>query len=148
MPRSARAPWALLGDIEFELSQAPEQFDISESTRYVEIPRIEQQPTLQWVGDELRQISWDFVFNVGWCNPSEQLRRLQAARLARKPLPLTLSTGVFTGNYLITQLSTEIRRTLADGTLLSIEVSVDLLETTEQPEPETVALEPFLTRAA
>ena len=139
-------PWGLLGNIQFELSEAPLKLEVAEKTTYQRIPRIEQKPALQWTGDELRTIRLEFTFNAGWCNPSEQLRRLQDARVAREPMDLIVGGGEFRGYYLIEQIQSQVQQTDAAGSLLWLTVPVSLTETTDRPEPEVIALEPFLRR--
>ncbi|MEM1240855.1 MAG: phage tail protein [Cyanobacteria bacterium P01_H01_bin.26] len=141
-------PWGLLGDIQFELSEAPLKLEVAEKTTYQLIPRIEQKPALQWTGDELRTLRLEFTFNVSWCNPSEQLRRLQDARVERLPMDLIVGGGEFRGYYLIEQLQSQVQQTDGQGNLLWLTVSVTLTETTDRPEAETVAFEPFLIRTA
>ncbi|MEM9804039.1 MAG: phage tail protein [Cyanobacteria bacterium P01_D01_bin.56] len=140
--------WALLGNIQFELSEAPLGLGVTESAQYSSIPRIEQKPSLQWVGDKLRILQLEFTFNASWCNPAEQLRRLQTARQDRKPMDLIVGGGEFRGYYLIEQLQSQVQQTDGQGNLLWLTVSVTLTETTDRPEAETVAFEPFLIRTA
>ena len=140
--------WGLLGNIQFQLSEAPTRLGVTESTNFVKIPRIEQKPALQWTGDELRQLKFEFRFNVSWCNPSDQLRRLQDARISRQPMDLIVGEGEFRGYYLIQKIEAQVEQTDAEGNLLWVSVPVSLTETTDAPEPEVVALEPFLRRIA
>ena len=148
MTTSAATPWALLGDIQIQLDEAPLRFEASERTRYTRIPRIEQKPTLQWIGDELRALRLEFRFNASWCNPEEQLRRLQTARQNREPMDLIVGGGEFRGYYLIEQIQAQVQQTDGQGNLLWLTVPVTLTETTDRPEPESVAREPFLRRTA
>ena len=140
--------WALLGNIQFQLDEAPTRLEATEKTTYRRIPRIEQKPTLQWAGDELRTLRLEFRFNASWCNPSEQLRRLQDARLARTPMDLIVGGGEFRGYYLIEEIQSQINQTDGEGNLLWLSVPVSLTETTDRPEPEVIAVEPFLRRTA
>ena len=140
--------WALLGNIQLQLDEAPVRFEASERTRYTRIPRIEQKPTLQWLGDDLRTLRLGFRFNASWCNPEEQFRRLQEARQTREPMDLIVGGGEFRGYYLIEEIQAQVQQTDGEGNLLWLSVPVTLTETTDRPEPKVVAREPFLRRTA
>lgn len=140
--------WGSLGEIIFYVQEAPTDFDFSEGTRYARHDLIGQKPTLQRVGEELQTINLDFKFHHGWCQPDSQLERLQEARFAAQPLSLILGRGRFQGFYLITRIDTGLELTTLDGQILSIDVSVRLVETTQLPEPITLSqAEPFEVRA-
>ncbi|MEM9006540.1 MAG: phage tail protein [Cyanobacteria bacterium P01_F01_bin.86] len=141
-------PWALLGTIQFQLADAPIRLEATERTRFVRIPRIEQKPSLQWTGDELRTLRMEFQFNAAWCNPDEQLRRLQQARQAHEPMNLILGNGEFRGYYLIEQIQAEVRQTDGSGQLLWLSVPITLTETTDRLEAATPATSPFQRREA
>ena len=140
--------WALLGDIQIQLDEAPIRFEASERTRYTRISRIEQKPTLQWLGDELRTLRLEFRFNASWCNPDEQFRRLQEARQTREPMDLIVGGGEFRGYYLIEEIQAQVQQTDGEGNLLWLSVPVTLTETTDRPEPEVIARDPFQRRVA
>ncbi|HEY9647561.1 MAG TPA: phage tail protein, partial [Chroococcidiopsis sp.] len=63
-----------------------------------------------------------------WCDPDEQLRRLQAARSDRTPRALVLGDNRFAGNYLIEKISVGLKQTDDEGRTLEIQVQVSLKE--------------------
>ncbi|MEO1399666.1 MAG: phage tail protein [Cyanobacteria bacterium J06635_1] len=148
MTTSAATPWALLGNIEFQLSEAPRAFSSTKRVRFVEIPRIEQKPATQWTGDELRDLRLSFRFGAAWCDPDQQLRRLQQAQSDHTPMGLTLGGGTLRGYYLIEQVGVKLIQSDAEGNALVIEVDVALNETTDKPAPATPRKSPFAKRAA
>lgn len=143
----SKQPWGQLGDLEFELTVAPRSFSAQQKTSFVEVPRIDEKPLLQWVGDDLRSIKMGFRFGRPWCDPDAQLRRLQDELANHQPLSLILGDGVFRGYYLLESIDATLLQTDAEGKTMFLEVSVELKETTDVPEEsEPVALEPFLER--
>ncbi|MDX2215524.1 MAG: phage tail protein [Oculatellaceae cyanobacterium bins.114] len=131
--KANQPPLFLLGDIEFELIEAPKGFNFTEKSVYSEHPKIEKKPGLQWVGENLNEISMDFRFASQWGDPDAQLKRLQAARVQHKPMALILGTGRFQGNYVIEDIRTNLLTTDQQGRFDLIEVQVKLKETLTKP---------------
>lgn len=143
----SKQPWGQLGDLEFELAVSPRSFSYQEKTSFAEIPRIDAKPLQQWVGDELRKIKMSFRFGRPWCDPDEQLRRLQDVLADHQPQSLILGSGTFRGYYLLESIDATLQKTDAAGVTTFLEVNVELTETVDVPEEdEPVALEPFLER--
>ncbi|MBD2261376.1 phage tail protein [Pseudanabaena sp. FACHB-2040] len=146
-PKAGTQPFGLLGDIEIEVSLAPRKFSYNEGSSFAEHPRIEGTPTLQYTGEELRNLDLAFRFHFGWCNPDEQLKKLQKARRDRKPMLLLIGTGRFKTYYVIEEIKVALTDCLPDGVTLSIEVDVKLVETTDRPKPLSLqSASPFKKR--
>lgn len=142
--------WGVLGDIQFQVDEAPRSFRHKEGTQFAEHARLGQKSTLQNVGEQLQTLDLSFRFAIGWCDPDEQLQRLRDARTAAQPMPLILGRGIFSGNYVVTTVNTTLEQTSAEGQTELIEVSVVLKETTDLPEPSLLLLtqaSPFEVRA-
>lgn len=144
--RKATTPIVLLGDMVFELVDAPRRFQFTEKSTYSEISKIEAKPGLQWTGEALHTLTLDFRLNPAWCNPEEQLQELQKAREEHTTLPLTIGTGVFTGDYVIEEISSHLNRTDLQGNIVECAVSVKLKETVRTKAPKTITKSPFLKR--
>ena len=141
--------WGTLGEINFTTSEAPRRFRYSEATEYAKHPRIEGKAVLQKTGEGLQRLDLSFRFGIGWCNPDEQLQRLQQARIASNPMPLVLGQGSFYGNYVIEGIDVTLEQTDATGQTELIEVGCKLIETIDLPEPDTLLTQasPFEVRA-
>lgn len=143
--------WGTLGGINFEVGDAPTKLTYKEATQYAKHDRILGKATLQNVGQELQSLDLSFVFHIGWCNPDEQLQRLQDARIAGEPMPLVLGGGRFEGNYVVESLRVILEQTDAEGQTEQLKVDVGLMETVDLPEPETLlslnTTSPFEVRA-
>ena len=147
--QSGAAPWGTLGDINFEVHEAPHQLGYKEASQFAQQKRIEGKATIQFVGEDLQTLDLTFRFGYPWCQPSAQLQRLQQARRDAKSMPLILGKGRFQGNYVIQDVSVDLEVTTEDGLISLIEVSVSLIETVELPEPVLVLSQatPFEARA-
>ena len=143
--------WGTLGTLQFQVDEAPRSLRYREGTEYAEHPRIEGKPTIQKTAESLQTIDLSFRFGIGWCDPDEQLQRLQQARTDARPMPLVLGQGAFAGNYVIETIDVNVRQTDAEGRLEYIDVTVSLLETVDLPEPTEGTLfsrvRPFQLRA-
>jgi len=143
--------WGTLGEINFEVGDAPTKLTYKERTNWAEHARIEGKATLQRTGDDLQAVDLTFRFGIGWCKPDEQVRRLQQARIDGKPMTLILGDGAIAGNYVLEDVRLTLDQTDEEGNTEFIDVSVKLLETVELPEPETLysgtVTNPFEARA-
>ncbi|HEY9648129.1 MAG TPA: phage tail protein [Chroococcidiopsis sp.] len=126
--QKAQAPWGVLGDLEFELEVAPLSLDYSERSVFAEHDRIEGKPGLQYTGEDLREMTWTFRFAAYWCDPDEQLRRLQAARSDRTPRALVLGANRLAGSYAIEKISVGLKQTDSQGRTIELQVQVSLKE--------------------
>lgn len=144
--RKATTPIVLLGEMIFEVVDAPRRFQLTEKSSYAEIPKIEAKPGLQWTGEELRSLNLTFRLNPAWGNPEEQLQELQQAREEHIALSLTIGTGVFAGDYVIEEISSTLSRTDLQGNIVECSVSVRLKETVQTKATKKLAKSPFLKR--
>ncbi|MEM6866989.1 MAG: phage tail protein [Cyanobacteria bacterium P01_C01_bin.121] len=140
--------WGSLGDLNFEVGEAPTKLSYKESTQYTQHQRIEGKAVLQRTGEALQTLDLTFRFGIGWCDPDEQVRRLQQLRIDAKPLTLIIGNGIVSGNYVLENVSIDLTQTDAEGKTEFVDVNVKLLETVELPEPETLFSQarPFETR--
>lgn len=145
--RKSQKPWGLLGDIEFELDLAPRTFDYSEASTFAEHERIEGKASLQYTGEDLQELTWTFRFGAAWCDPDEQLRRLQAARAEHQPLALVLGAGRFKADYVIERIRVVLAQTDERGQTLELQVQVTLKESVTKAQPRKKLLfNPFKKR--
>lgn len=133
MTQASRTSFALLGDIEFQISNAPRSFRFSESNTYAEHPKIEGKPGLQYTGESLKEIKMAFRWHYTWSSPATELQRLQNARTDKTVMPLIMGSGRFYGNYVIEGIDTAVIQSDEEGNLVQIDVDVELKETTAQP---------------
>lgn len=144
--QKSQKPWGLLGEIEFELIDAPLSFRFTEAAEFAEHAKIGRKPGLQYTGEALHQLDLRFRFHCGWCNPDKQLRELQKARRKHEPLKLVLGNGHFNTSYVIEEIRTDLERTDLEGKTIEIDVDVRLKETTTKPKPKKLKRSPFVKK--
>jgi len=119
---------ALLGAVAFDVLTGPESMDESFSANYAEHALIEGKPRLQWVGDNLNEVTWQLMFHAGFCTPTIELFKLRAAVAAHLPLPLVLMSGAHQGWFVPVSVDVTTRMTRHDGTVLWLEARLTLRE--------------------
>lgn len=144
--KKSQKPWGLLGDIEFELIDAPMDFRFTEASEFAEHEKIGRKPGLQYTGEALHDLDLRFRFHCGWCNPDKQLRELQKARRKHEPLKLVLGNGHFAANYVIEEIRSSLERTDLAGKTIEVNVDVRLKETSTKPKPKKLGRSPFVKR--
>lgn len=136
--------WGLLGPLSFKAIDSPDSFSVSESESFAEIPLLQSKPVMQWVGSDLREFRMSFLFDYGWCNPSDKLKQLQDLLVAHEPLAFSLGEGNYNGNYYLLSVAGSVDNMLPTGELLGLSVRVTLKETTDLPvdeeQPELIGL--------
>ncbi len=124
-------PHALLGDIALELPTYMEGFEVRMAADFAEHPKVEQKPRLQWVGDRLDQIRLDAKLHAQFCTPEVELAKLRNALRLHEAMPLIFDNGHVVGTFVLTHVDQRSLQTMRDGTVLVAEVTLDLLEYTE-----------------
>lgn len=136
---------ALLGQITFDLITYFENMEASFSANYAEHALIEGKPRLQWVGDNLDEVSWSLVFHAGFCDPELEMLKLRGAIARHEALPLIFANGDYKGWFVPTEVRVTTRQVMRDGTLIWLEADltlreyvrpVVLVEQTPRKEPE------------
>lgn len=117
-----------LGDIIFESLIGFESIQDKRETSYVEHPVIIGKSLLQKTGEKLIEFSGVINFHVGFCNPEEQYRKLNDARIAGKELTFIYGNGFVEGDFVITTLERTINQTDKNGNFVSITCNISLKE--------------------
>jgi phage protein U len=112
--------FALLGDIAFNLITYLPGFDHTVGASFAEHALIERKPRLQWVGDELDEITIDLSFHAGFCQPEAEMARLRNAVRAHEALTFMFANGHIVGDYVLLQLKQTASQTMTDGTLIAV----------------------------
>lgn len=121
--------YAQLGqDITFEVLTSFEAFHSTTDYRYAEHKVIEARPRLQWIAQELQKISIELQFHVAYTNPSTQMNRLRKAGVDHQARALIYTNGEHRGYFIIEAIEETHQQTADDGSLVAIQVKVDLKE--------------------
>jgi len=118
--------WGILGDLTFELLDAPEKLEERERFIYAEHKVLKGKAKLQAMGSALKEITLR-VKPVN--NPEEFLQKLQEMALSMKAYDFILGNGKWLGTYVIKEIKKVWKETDKDGNLLEVEVEVVLKET-------------------
>ncbi|MDR0440138.1 MAG: phage tail protein [Candidatus Accumulibacter sp.] len=138
----------LLGDIAFDLVTYFEGIEENFSANFAEHPLIEGKPRLQWIGDNLDEITWHMVLHAGFCQPALEMLKVKAAIARHEALPLIFANGDYKGHFVPTDMRVTTKQLTRDGTLVWVETDLTLREyvlpvvlVEETPRQEPVAAE-------
>lgn len=125
--------YATLGDIEFETLTSPTSMDGTYVSNYAKQSRIGQKSTLQYTGDEPDDLSVSFYFHRSFCDPEEQVQRLQDLRNSHQAVSYVMANGTYRGTFVLSELGDSLQETASDGTYIAIQVSGKLIESVGDP---------------
>ncbi|QOD82868.1 phage tail protein [Chromobacterium haemolyticum] len=137
--------YAVLGNIEFDLISYFDGLEQRSGSDFAEHGRIGGKPVLQFVGDKLDEIRIDLVLHAAYCQPDEELQKLQAARQQHQALAFVLGNGDYKGRFVISELQSTGRQTDRSGSLLAVEAQLSLREYGGDAPPKP---KPALAKAA
>ncbi|MCS3806692.1 phage protein U [Chromobacterium alkanivorans] len=120
--------FALLGDVQFDLITYFDGFESQFGVDYAEHALIDGKPRLQRVGDKLDEIRIQLSFHSQFCDPEQELIKLQTALRAHQAMALVLGNGDYKGWFVLTELQATSRQTDQAGTLIALEASLTLRE--------------------
>ncbi|GKV77662.1 hypothetical protein PEC106568_28350 [Pectobacterium carotovorum subsp. carotovorum] len=126
--------FAVLGNIEFEVTAYWDGFNTSFGADYAEHGRIEGKPGLQFIGAKLDEITISLVFHKQYCTPDVELKRLTEAMRAHQAMALVFGNGDYRGWFVITALTSTSEHTDAKGNVLAMNASLTLREYIGDPK--------------
>lgn len=120
--------FAVLGDIEFELTTYWDGFNIAFGVDYAEQTRIQGKPGLQFVGGKLDEINISLVFHSHYCSPAVELKRLHDAMMSHQAMAMVFGNGDYRGWFVITDIKATSQHTDASGNVQSQSAEMTLRE--------------------
>lgn len=123
--------YALLGGIQFDLVTFWDGYSFVDASKYARHEVIEGKPRLQRIGEELSELTIELAFHDFYCEPSEELDKLQDARKAGRVLPLIFGDGVVAGDFVIERLQVNRQSDSALGQPESLSATMTLIEYVE-----------------
>ena len=127
--------FAKLGEIQFDILPYISDMDESSTSNYAEHAVIEGKPKLQYMGENLDEINFSVKFNLAYCIPSQEIKKLKDAKAKHEAMPLIYGNGEYVGKFVIE----EIRKTAVQndnfGNIIAIDANIRLRE---HYEPETL----------
>jgi len=130
--------YAQLGTIRFEGSKGFSSLEESFAVNYAQHERIKSKPRLERVGDVLDTISFEMLLHSQFTDPEADIAILRDYMQNGEILPLILGTGKVLGNFVIPSFTKTTEFTDPSGNLISVSLSVELLESfSEDPLRES-----------
>lgn len=103
--------------------------DWETSARYAEHTRHNQTDMLEYVGNDPDKITFDIKLSAFLgVNPTKMLDRLNTMMRSHEAVKFVLGTMPIPGHWVITNLQKQLEYLHKDGTLLSVDVKITLLE--------------------
>ncbi|MBK5145934.1 phage tail protein [Budviciaceae bacterium BWR-B9] len=122
--------WAILGNFSFDIVSSPHSYGQRSATSWAEHSLIQGKPKLEFMGDELDEITLEVLFHNHLVKTETQLRLLREAKARHEPMALVMGDGEYKGPHVITNLDTNINTTTAGGRTRSATVTLTLKEYT------------------
>lgn len=129
--------FAQLGNIKFELITYFSGLTETISYNYAQHDRIENKPTLQYIGQNLQEQNLKLNFHRTFCIPEEEILNLTEVADKATPLKFIKGNGDYVGVFVIEEIGKTVEQATPEGDLISIQVDVKLKEYTGKiPEDE------------
>lgn len=122
------ANYALLGNIAFDLLNAPSAFDERRAASFAEHAVLAGKPKLQAMGLELTEITLQLKLHHKLGNVEQRYQALLTAKETQEALALVLGFSKFKGHFVITEVSSGILFSDHEGNALARDVSITLRE--------------------
>lgn len=126
--RAASHQHAVFGNLQFDLITYFEGWEAKFAAEYAEHKLMGRKPALQFVGDQLDEITWNLVFHSGYCQPEVEMLKLRRAVAAHAALPLVLSNGDYKGYFVPLDVQATTKQTTKNGTVVWMECKLTLKE--------------------
>jgi len=121
--------FAVLGkDIIFEVVGSPRNLRMSRGYDYSKHKVVTAPPRLQWLANDLAELTIELLFHVRFTKPLAQLNALYAAAQDHVARALVFQNGVHKGYWVITAVEEKPQHLASDGSIIAIEVEVRLQE--------------------
>ncbi|MDD2870131.1 phage tail protein [Neomegalonema sp.] len=120
--------FAMLGPISFRLPAYFEGLSTQRSWNYAQHDVIEGKPKLQYVGEELGEISIDLALHAAYCDPEAEMAKLRVAASMRQAMPLVYGSGHYAGLFVIRRIQSTARHMDGSGVLVALTARLALME--------------------
>jgi phage protein U len=132
--------YANLGGITFEGLKGFSTFTDSRATVYAEIGMVNRKPRLQRTGEALQEISFDILLHADFSNVEEDIQQFEDIREAGNSVSLVLGNGAVLGDFLLTAITKNIKKTDPLGNIIYLTASITLKEYPQGNRAEALAI--------
>jgi len=119
--------WGSFGDITFQLLKTPESIQVEDKNKFAKISIFGRKEKNHFIGSESRKINLSFFFSSNFCNPKEEIEKLNVYKEKLIAENLIIGNENY-GKFTIESLQTQILHTLPNGKILTARVNVLLTE--------------------
>lgn len=119
---------AVLGVYTFTLLKMVNSVNMRESVDFAEHQFIGKKSSLEFLGENLKEIDISVGFYLPYCVPLIEHQLLNLAMKKQTVLPFVLGTGVYLGKYVITEMNTTAEIVGSGGQLDGLECQIKLKE--------------------
>ncbi|HYG50499.1 MAG TPA: phage tail protein [Flavobacteriales bacterium] len=120
--------YAQIGDIILSNEYGFSGFSDERGVTIVEQALIDRKPSLQRTGEELIKINFSLVLHRTFINIEEEVAKFEKYVTDSTPVPITLGTGIFIGNFILSKIKKTVDKTLSDGTIFECTVEISAIE--------------------
>lgn len=120
--------YAQLGEIVFDLITYFDGISDSVNYNYAEHERINKKPILQFMGENLQEISIKLNLHSSFCIPEDELLKIRTEARLGKPLKFIKGNGEYVGAFVIAEVQKTTEQTSPEGDLIAVQVELKLRE--------------------
>lgn len=120
--------FALLGNIAFDVLNAPSRFDERHSAQFAEHAVLVGKPRLQAMNMGLSELNLTIQLHHSLGEVESRYQALKTAQASQEALALVWGLSQFVGHFVITELSSQTLIANANGEALAREISLSLKE--------------------
>lgn len=120
--------YAQIGDIVLSNRYGFSGFSDARGVEYAQHALIDSKPRLQSTGDNLIALKFSIHLQRQFIIPETETDRFYEYLTQKTVVPITLGTGEFLGNFVITSIDKEVIQTLDDGTIFECNLDINVLE--------------------
>jgi hypothetical protein len=120
--------YAQIGNIALENQTGFESFSHEKGASIPEHAVIDGKPRLQKTGNKLDKITFAINLHIGFCVPEDVIVLFEKYVINSTPVPITLGTGRFLGNFILTDIKKNVVQTNASGKIIECKIEIPALE--------------------
>jgi hypothetical protein len=120
--------YAQIGDIVLSNKYGFTGFSDKQGLAVVKHPLIDSKPRIDTTGEELIELKFQLTFHRSFVIPEDEKARFVKYMSERIVVPITLGTGEFLGNFLITDIDHQIQQTQGDGSIFESTIDISASE--------------------
>jgi phage protein U len=120
--------YAQIGDIVLSNRYGFSGFTDTRGVQYAQHALIDSKPRLQSTGDDLIALKFSIRLHRQFIIPETEIEKFTQYLNEKTIVPITLGTGEYLGEFVITNITKEVVQTLDDGTIFECTLDISILE--------------------